>query len=215
MNFVGHLYIARRFDPDLDFGLGAMLPDFAGMARVRLAACDDESVRAGIALHHATDDVFHALPSFTSLTTRTFEGLLARGTARGPARAVAHIGVEMLLDGELLRDEALGSAFIATVERLRRHQGALARDREGGERLALLTDRLVAHGVPHEYRNTEAVVSRLRRVLSLRPRLALDPVATEASLGVLPEIQVLVRQCAREIVTAVADALPNDAVLVR
>src|SRR5690606_22101883 len=86
--------------------LGAMLPDFATMSRARLAEASDVEVAGGIALHHETDRVFHHLPAVLALMRELDERLERAGCARGPRRAVAHIGVELLLDGVLVDENA-------------------------------------------------------------------------------------------------------------
>jgi acyl carrier protein phosphodiesterase len=200
---------------DSDFGLGAMLPDFAGMARVRLHESAHDGVNAGIALHHATDQVFHDSEPFIALMAQAFESLTARGVARGPARAVAHVGVEMLIDGELLRDETLGDDYLASLAALSRCAADLVREAPDGERLARLGQRLQSHGVPHDYRNIEAVTRRLEMSLAQRPRLALDSDTSRAVCAVLPEIQAALTRRIHEIVTVLAAALRKAPVLVR
>lgn len=189
MNFIGHLFVARWLNDQPAYGLGAMLPDFASMARVRLSPQTDGQVRAGVALHHRTDDLFHHQPVFVGLMQQTLSALVARGVPRGPARAVAHIGVEMLIDGELVHEGATGQAYLAALA----HglDGGLQAEREAPEGRALLRvhERLHTHGIPYDYRNTDAVVFRLTRALAGRPRLALGPKDGEKVGEVLPEIQ--------------------------
>ena len=88
-----------------------MLPDFATMVRARLADAEDPEVAAGIAHHHATDAAFHGMPAVLGLMRELDERLAALGCARGPRRAVAHIGVELLLDGVLVEEAAYRAAY--------------------------------------------------------------------------------------------------------
>jgi len=171
--------------------LGSMLPDFATMARTRLtlsAGREPSALGQGIALHHRTDDVFHGAPVFTTLLQETLEELTASGVARGTARAVAHIGVEMLIDGELIREAGVQGAYIRALEA----SDDLApsfREPLGAERFELLRKRLLALGPPHDYRDPEAVLTRLGHVLAGRPRLAIDASARPLVLRSLPTLQ--------------------------
>lgn len=190
MNFIGHATVALWSRRDPLYVLGSMLPDFASMARTRLAPASDASdaLAEGIALHHRTDDAFHGAPTFTALVQATIDDLTARGVSRGAARAVGHVGVEMLLDGELLHDMAVGAAYL---EALRAGMALEQRfiDSAGGSRWEALRQRLLAHGVPHDYRDPERVLLRLGQVLSRRPRLALDAEATQIVRATLPIVQ--------------------------
>lgn len=213
MNFIGHLFVARWHSEEPGFGLGAMLPDFASMARVRLGAQADTQVRAGVALHHRTDDAFHHQPVFVELMQDTLNALLEDGVARGPARAVAHIGVEMLIDGELVHDAATGAAYLAALAR--GLDGALHTSLDEADQRALLRvhERLHTHGIPYDYRNTDAVVHRLTRALSGRPRLALGPKDGQKVAAVLPEIQARLAPRVPALLDNLRDALLNEGVL--
>lgn len=215
MNFIGHLFVARWHRDDPGFGLGAMLPDFAGMARVRLAQSAHESVQAGIALHHATDQVFHDSEPFMALVAQLFQALARREVPRGPARAVAHVGVELLIDGELLREAALGDDYLSALDELPARVDDLVREPLQQERFSLLAQRLRRYGVPHDYRNIEAVTRRLELMLAHRPRLALDTDSSAIVREVLPEIHETLKGRIHEIVNVLAVSLRKDPVLVR
>lgn len=175
VNFFGHAAVASWLGDAATVAgpgvaLGAMLPDFAGMIRARLAVADDAAIARGVALHHATDAAFHGLPATLALMRELDERLARGGCARGPRRAVAHVGVELLLDGVLVGDAAYRASYL----------GALAcdpggvrwRDDDGPPRFALLVDRLRARGVPDDLRRVDAIVVRLQRMLDHRPLLA-------------------------------------------
>jgi hypothetical protein len=173
VNFFGHAAVASWSSAEAGVALGAMLPDFESMSGARLASAGDPAVAAGIALHHATDAAFHRLPAVTALMRELDERLAARGCARGPRRATAHIGVELLLDGVLVDDAAYRAAY---THALSVDAGALAalawRDPAGAPRFAHLLERLRAHGVPDDLRRPEAIAQRLARILGPRPLLA-------------------------------------------
>ena len=65
-----------------------MLPDFAGMSRVRLLSPGSENpmAAAGIAHHHRTDAVFHANRHFTDIERDGIRALEGRGLARAVGR---------------------------------------------------------------------------------------------------------------------------------
>ena len=213
MNFIGHLHVARWRSVAPGYLLGAMLPDFASMAGVKLGEPEDALVRSGIAMHHRTDGAFHHQPVFVSLMQETLLALTERGVARGPARAVGHIGVEMLIDGELVHHEGIDAAYdqaLAFASTLDRDETLTSETRAG---LTRVHSRLRAHGAPYDYRNTEAVVTRLVRTLSGRPRLAISPEdAREVALE-LPDVQRRVVSALPSLLRAVRDALLNEGVL--
>lgn len=171
VNFVGHARVASWTASDPGFVLGAMLPDFASMSRARLVGADHPRVSAGIALHHRTDEVFHGAPTFVALNEGGAANLEARGLGRGPARAVAHVGTELLLDGLLLDDAATRDAYLGAV-RVEAAPLGLRFAHDGGARFTALHRRLAEHGLPEDYRSAEGVLLRLEQVLARRPRLA-------------------------------------------
>ena len=172
MNFFGHAAIVGRAEPGAPGGvvLGAMLPDFATMCRARLAPAEDADLARGVALHHATDAAFHTLPAVLGLMRELDERLALGGCARGPRRAVAHIGVELLLDGVLVDDAAARASYLAGLAC--DAAGVRWRDPDGDARFAALIARLRAYGVPADLREPAAIVERLRRILAHRPLLA-------------------------------------------
>src|SRR5690606_20337725 len=60
----------------------------------------------GVRCHLDADAAFHAHPRFRAGTRALRADLTARGIPRGPARAVAHAGWELLLDGTLVGGDA-------------------------------------------------------------------------------------------------------------
>jgi hypothetical protein len=170
VNYFGHAAVASWQSPSGAVVLGAMLPDFATMCGSRLADADDASIAAGIALHHATDAAFHRLPAVTGLMRELDLRLAELGCARGPRRAVAHIGVELILDGVLVADASYREAFLAGLAA--DPAGVRWRDATGPERFAVLLSRLREHGVPDDLRDATSVTYRLQRILGPRPLLA-------------------------------------------
>nr|MBA3542480.1 hypothetical protein [Deltaproteobacteria bacterium] len=149
--------------------LGAMLPDFASMCGGRLAAQPDPTLATGVDLHQRTDGVFHALAPVQALM-RELDGRLEQGgCARGPRKAVAHIGIELLLDGVLVDHAPYRASFLAGVADDTPVEW-LAPD--GAERFAVLRARLRSYGVPDDLRRPDAITYRLSRALAGRPRLA-------------------------------------------
>jgi hypothetical protein len=170
----------------------------------RIASADDDDVTRGIALHHATDGVFHPLPAVTSLMRALDERLDRGGCARGPRRAVAHIGVELLLDGVLVGEPAYRAAYLSGVA----HDPALHwRDPETAPRFAIVLERLRAHGVPDDLRRPDAITTRVHRILAHRPLLAPSPGDLRAIRAALIELQPRVEVAAQAIVRAMRAAL--------
>jgi hypothetical protein len=173
MNFFGHAAVAAWLCGPDDGGaaLGAMLPDFAGMVGARAPSARDARITAGIELHHRTDAAFHRLPGFVTLQRELDHRLGDAGCRRGPARATAHIGVELLLDGALSGD---GDARVAYLAALEVDAELTWREDDDAERYAGLLARLRDHGVPDDLRRPEVAAARVLRAISFRPLLRAD-----------------------------------------
>ena len=202
MNVLGHARVA------LDLGLdgpaevlGAVLPDLAPAAGVRLVRDRlDGSLAAGVRCHLRADAAFHVHPAFRAGTRALRADLAARGLPRGPARAVAHAGWELLLDGTLVGDEA-ERAFRAAVGRAAVAAGALAP--EDRPRWAAFVARARGSG-PLAYDDPRWVAERLRAMLARRPRLRLPAEHVDAVATVLA--------AHRDRVAAAAAAVIDDVV---
>ncbi|MDA3040115.1 MAG: hypothetical protein O3C27_11430 [Actinomycetota bacterium] len=183
MNVGGHILVAARISDEVDLWLGAALPDFAAMGRFHLQVPEtrwrqgrDEPVRRGIALHHRTDEIFHQHPWFTERVRVLRRRLEARGLARGPARAIAHVGPEMLLDGALSAwEHPATGATLAALDRHRPSLGQWTRLVDRHDEWSAHLTRLARHGLPDDYDQPSAVAGRLLRILGSRPRLGFEP----------------------------------------
>ncbi|MEO8703112.1 MAG: hypothetical protein ABI867_23910 [Kofleriaceae bacterium] len=172
VNYFGHVAVASWRSTSAAVALGAMLPDFSTMASVRVAEAGDPELAAGIDLHHATDSAFHVLPVVTGLMRELDQRLDRLGCARGPRRAVAHIGVELLLDGVLVDEPAYREAYLRGIA----FDSAITwREPGDAERFAKLVDRLRSYGVPDDLKRPESIVFRMSRMLAHRPLLAPSP----------------------------------------
>jgi len=184
MNFFGHAALAlahfesRALAPNESMlpriCAGAMLPDFVGMLRIRRPAVLDDEIARGVSFHHATDRVFHELDAFHLLSRGALGWLLERGMPRGPARAVAHIGIEILLDEELARDARARSAYRAALA-LPLSDSLQFAGADDGARLASLEQALLGRAATERSPAPEIVAARIARTLAGRPRLATDP----------------------------------------
>jgi hypothetical protein len=200
MNFFGHAVVASWTSVEPAFVLGAMVPDFANMVGARVPGVTHEEIARGVAYHHETDRVFHDAPTFKKLMADARRDLRARELPRPSALAVGHIGVEILLDASLARDDRGRGAYLDAIRAgdpsaLGVHlswDAEPARDRYG-----LLVSALVDRGVPRSAADPDAVAFRVRRALSRRPRLAL----TEGG-------EHIVRAWAESAADAVAAAAP-------
>lgn len=136
--------------------------------------------------------MFHRLPVVVALMRELDERLERAGCARGPRRAVAHIGVELLLDGVLVGDTAYRESYLAGLA----HDAAGVRWRDPGDdaRFAVLLARLRSYGVPDDLRRADDIAARLQRMLAHRPLLApsaSDLVAIRSSLAAhQPRVEV-------------------------
>jgi len=199
MNFFGHAWLAAERRPEAAFVFGAMLPDLAAMAGLRVQAVAHAAADDGRRFHLATDAVFHRSERFTGLVLAASRELRGAGLRTGPARAIGHVGVELLLDAWLaeregvpvLYGEALGlGPELAPALRFRRSADAAP--------LVELCTRIAGTALPPEaWCQPGRLATRLARILARRPRLALEA----RELG-------LVRAWAPEAALAVASAAP-------
>jgi hypothetical protein len=177
MNFFAHAVVGLWHSEDRRFVLGAMLPDLSAMLGLRLGGSLDPVLDAGIQCHHTTDAAFHGSPHFVRLCARSVEVLTARGVGRGTARAAAHVGVELLLDGMLSHDAQAHAAYQEALATGVDHGliDGLGWPAEQRDRMLAGLARLRLAPVPVGYREPEFVTERLEYVLSRRPRLAMRP----------------------------------------
>jgi hypothetical protein len=174
VNVLGHTHVALAVGVDTpDYVLGAVLPDLASMARVRL----DRSrlvggVAEGVRCHIAADAAFHTAPEFLRGSGAIRDDLRARGTAAGPSRAIGHVGWELMLDGTLLGSPAR-AAYARALEGLESGDGVGAALSEAHRlrwaRLLAYRDRLP--DLPYD--DPQWVAERLVSILEPRPSLRL------------------------------------------
>ena len=212
MNYFGHAAVASwqaAGDALASVALGAMLPDFGVMCGARIASGGTAHVDAGIALHHATDAVFHHAPVVTALFRDAEARLAARAVRRGPMRAAAHVGVELVLDGVLLDEARHRDAYTAAIA----HAPEALVWREGGDaaRFALLLARLRHHGLPEDLRRPRAAAERIFRMLAGRRLLAPDAGERAAIADVLEEVAPRVAVAAPAVIRQVEAGLRQRA----
>jgi hypothetical protein len=211
VNFVGHIATGVAVDgsrADTEFLLGTALPDFAAMARLKLDRTSG-SLGAGMQLHHDTDAFFHRQGWFLDLEHDLLEELTAAGVPRGGALACAHVGVELLLDGELLHThdtaDAVGDVYrsMAAPPAVALDVVAPGRRVQWSEHLAGVAERLD----PFAYGDPDSVAQRLHRITSSRPRLAFGPEHVATVAGILAGVQPAIAASAPEILDRVAAAV--------
>lgn len=180
MNFFSHCHVAswRRDDPA--FALGSMLPDFATMSGGRLHGSSHDDVQAGIDHHHETDAVFHSAPTFVRLCAESAERMERDEVRWGTSRAVAHVGIELLLDGVLLRRGPIvvRDTYLRALRRASPADlGTTLRWRNGASaaRFDRVLRRLLDYGLPGEIGEPDLVFTRLVRILEPRERLRIEP----------------------------------------
>jgi hypothetical protein len=197
MNFFSHAVIAARRSEDPRYILGSMLPDFVSMAGLRLeSVTGDVPLERGVAFHHTSDDAFHGAPIFVDLMEIAHEELEQDGLDSGPAMAIGHVGVELLLDGYLVEQRGVTVGYRAAVEEaahidvLLRFVGLAAP--EGAARWREMAERLATAPVPERYTEPAFVADRLVRILSARPRLAVpfgrEPLVYDWARRAAPEV---------------------------
>jgi len=176
MNFFGHAAIAGRFRASPEFVFGAMLPDFCGMLGLGTPGVTADTLGAGVRFHHLTDHAFHELGTFRTFCRDAARWLDAQGVRRGTARAVAHVGVELLLDAALAEGEGARTHYLDALgagqdPALLERSAFCPEDRTS---LGGLARTLALRGIAPNP-DTTVVVARLERALAARPRLAIEP----------------------------------------
>jgi hypothetical protein len=192
---------------DHDVVLGAVLPDLATMARARIVDRQRLAppVGRGVALHLRTDAVFHALPAFVEGAGAIRRAVRERGLSRGAARAVGHVGWELLLDGTLV-GTAAEAAFHAALDRA--EQAAPAFD--APQRWArLLGYRPQLRQL--RYDDPAWVAERLERIFHDRPLLRFEPAQLPLVVEVLADQAPRVAAAADEVLAATAAGLRSAA----
>jgi hypothetical protein len=179
MNYLAHAYLANLEKSEPAFALGAMLPDLANLVGVRVRL-DSGPLVSGVQFHHRSDDVFHSSQQFQSEQLSLIRIFTARGLRRGPARALAHLGLEFLFDAGLADDAA--GYLVAIAEGARRSDLWTGLGASDAHQLQSLCGYLERRGL-EGFEATEArFTTRLGRTLEGRPRLA--PTATELGSAV-------------------------------
>ena len=187
MNLLGHAFVALAGggsggddEPDPDFVLGALLPDLASMARVRVDRAQlAPSIERGVVCHLRTDTVFHTLPAFVEGSGQIRRAVLERGLSRGAARAVGHVGWELLLDGTLVGSDA-EAAFHDALDRADSATAGVDRP-ERWTRLLGFRPQLKQL----RYDDPAWVAERLERIFHDRPFLRFEPSQLPAVTDVL------------------------------
>ena len=204
MNYIGHAAVASWHSSAPLFVLGAMLPDFASFLGFALPTPTDGELHAGIVLHHATDLVFHETTVFRTLSRKARFELEHAGVPRGPARAVAHVGVEMLIDAQMAKSgtvrDSLSTALSAVLSP--RLEGALPLHAQDRERLKHVVLFIHSRGASAWSSEPTLVAGRLARTFASRPRLALSPES-------IPPIEGWVASASREVLEH-SSALENE-----
>ncbi len=202
MNFYSHAVVASWLSPDPGFVLGAMLPDLCRMAGekpIRGAGV----ILDGVRCHEHTDEIFHAHGEFRRLCADAFNGLSARGLARGSAKAGAHIGVELLIDGALFDDEFGRSHYLKSIQA----SPALLSSVQLSAGLSRVLAAMRERGVERAHTSANAIARRIDYATRGRRRLALGQGdiprigdwAEAARAGVVAATPTLIRDVAKGI----------------
>jgi hypothetical protein len=161
-----------------------MLPDLANMLdRVRVSSSEPLFAQ-GIAFHHASDAVFHDSAPFVRFEAEARRTLHRAGVPRGACLAIAHVGVELVLDAELARQEQYVAHYLAALNCVSmvdldciawsgRAAVKVHATGAAGE-LAELCRVLVERSRHLAATDPPKVAERLQRILARRPRLRLS-----------------------------------------
>lgn len=181
MNYFGHAAVASERREEPMFVLGAMLPDFAAMLRTTCPRSSDANLNSGVSFHLQTDAVFHLCPTFVALNREGLRTLRLAGVSSGPARAVAHMATEMLLDATLVARPSYQRSYLHALRQAAEACPELHWARpEDAESFAGLATHLLERGPAVHRGDPELIALRVGRALNGRRRL--QPSALEAEL---------------------------------
>jgi hypothetical protein len=211
VNFVGHIATGLQAAGDGDgpaFLVGTALPDFASMRRTHLGHAVGP-LGDGIALHHATDHAFHTEGWFLDLERDLRDGLRHDGLSDGAARACAHVGPELLLDGALFADPSIARGVSTVYDEIAAPSDDvvdLVPDQERHEwrnHLVGVATRLD----PFTYGDPAIVARRLHTITSRRPRLAFEGALVHAVSTRMTVVQPHIVASAPEVLDRVSGAV--------
>jgi hypothetical protein len=213
MNFFGHAVVASWHSSEPPFVLGAMLPDFAEMLRGRLAREQEPLIAKGLRWHVATDRCFHEGEVFRTLEARARSELAEGGVGKGPRRAVAHVGVELLIDDALSLDagaygvfrSALAWAADGRAEACMEPSPLASQAPLGG-----LCAHLLDAGRQRMRVTPERLAAQLLRILARHPRLALELRDVAALVRWASAARLEVERRLPELVTELRSALERQ-----
>jgi hypothetical protein len=210
VNFFAHASVALWRSDDPRFLLGAMLPDLTSMLGFGVPSSSDPLLHEGIQFHHTTDAAFHGAGRFVAMCSDGVRSMSAVGMRRGSARAIAHVGIELLLDGRMSADEharaAYGSALRSAVEERWSERLGLASEEQRTKMHQGLA-RLEHAPIPEGYKDPAFVVDRLQAILARRPRLALVPGEAEIAAEYIRSADVSLAESWRELLEQVRSGL--------
>jgi hypothetical protein len=205
VNFLGHTHVALASGDDPVYVLGAVLPDLASMAGVRIdRARSGGALHEGIRCHIETDAAFHAHPVFRQGSAAIRADLVPLDLPTGASRAIGHIGWELLLDGTLVRSRTESAFQYALIEGKRALPAIVSDDQPQWQ---AFLDRWKSFTDPRlRYDEPTWVAERLYLMLRSRPRLAFAEDAVPAVSAVLERHAGAVAGVAAEMLAAMVTA---------
>ena len=190
MNFFGHAAVARHVDDDPAFVLGAIAPDLLAMCRATGDRPTSARVAAGQTHHLAVDAAFHGSAAFVTLQSWAVQDLIGRGLRRGPARGAAHVGIELLLDGQLASDQRARAAYDRSLVCADgAYQPFRWPEESSGTRWRAMVRRLREGTIPDSYRHPDFVQTDWPGRCAAAPRLALTAAELATLRAFLPALQ--------------------------
>jgi hypothetical protein len=153
-----------------------MLPDLASMSGLRIANVAHAETDSGRRFHYTTDAAFHRAEPFQSLCLAATRALSDAGLRRGPARAIGHVGIELLLDGWLASEQGVPALYAEALALTPALSPAIVfqRDADAAPLVELCGRIAAAPLAPDAWCEPERLAARLVRILARRPPLALQ-----------------------------------------
>jgi hypothetical protein len=185
-----------------------MFPDLRSMSQGTVVRVSNSDLQSGIEYHHHTDLVFHHAPTFVELCVEARRSLRAAGVPRASSLALAHVGIELLLDGELGHLSDAQCSYKAALQVGATREGLIVWRHDGDAfRFSRLCSNLSAGAIPHVYRSPRQVAERLIRIINARPRLACGPQHEPAIVDWVEEARSIVSARWERLMAEVESAL--------
>jgi hypothetical protein len=195
MNFVAHGWLSAGVSDDPGVIFASMLPDLRHLVTETDTGLSEETLSEGKRLHNVVDAIFHHDPQFVSLVVRLSEQFRTVGRS---AQAVAHVAVELSIDGwYLIRPDSNFAECLRIVSE------------ELTAPWQVLVAELLAGNPTDSYLKARSVAARSRLIVAQRPALARGLAGEDQICAALEGVQREIQELAAHSAAHYRDALSS------